>query len=250
MPYGICNLSVVPVRNHAENASEMVTQLLYGDHFKILEEKKHWAKLRIAFDGTEGWIGKKQFLNIDKSQYQSIEKSKEQKFSSDLVAFANAKSEGLIPLLLGSSVSNCKIMSHDYEGACLNGEGKKTNLISTAMYYLHAPYLWGGRTPFGIDDAGLTQMVYRINGHRLPRLAADQSKEGQPLSFIEESEPGDLAFFDDKEGNINHVGIMMKDNFIIHAHGMVRIDRIDHTGIFNTEERRYTHSLRVIKKII
>ena len=250
MPYGICHLSVVPVRYHAENTSEMVTQLLYGDHFKILEERKHWTKIRIAFDKTEGWIGKKQFLELEKTQYESIEKSKDQKFSSDLVAFAEGKSKSLIPVLLGSTVSNAKILSHKYEGGYLNGEGTKANLISTAMYYLHAPYLWGGRTPFGIDDSGLTQMVYRINGYKLPRMAEDQSKEGQPLSFIEESEPGDLAFFDDKEGIINHVGIIMKDNYIIHSHGMVRIDRIDHTGIFNAEERNYTHSLRVIKKIL
>ena len=250
MPYGICHLSVVPVRKHAENASEMVTQLLYGDHFKILDERKHWSKIRIAFDKTEGWVGNKQFHPLDKEKYQSIDRSKDHRFSSDLVAFTDGKSKGLMPVLLGSTVSNAKFLSHNYEGSFLNGEGSKANLISTAMHYLYAPYLWGGRTPFGIDDAGLTQMVYRINGYKLPRMAADQAREGQPLSFIEESEPGDLAFFDDKEGIINHVGLIMKDNYIIHAHGMVRIDRIDHTGIFNAEERRYTHALRVIKKIL
>ncbi len=93
-------------------------------------------------------------------------------------------------------------------------------------------------------------MVYKINGYALERTAAAQSKQGEPLSFIEESEPGDLAFFDNSDGIIDHVGIILKDNYIIHVNGHVRIDRIDHTGIFNTEEKLYTHKLRVIKKII
>ena len=93
-------------------------------------------------------------------------------------------------------------------------------------------------------------MVYKINGHKLLRGAEEQSTQGEALSFIEESAPGDLAFFDNNEGQINHVGLIMQDNFIIHVHGKVRIDRLDHTGIFNTEQRKYTHKLRVIKKIV
>ena len=89
-----------------------------------------------------------------------------------------------------------------------------------------------------------------MRGYNIPRSAAEQAGEGEVLSFIEESEPGDLAFFDDKEGNIDHVGIIMKDNYIIHSYGKVRVDRLDHTGIFNTEERKYSHQLRVIKKIV
>ena len=250
MPYGIAHLSVVPVRFLAENASEMLTQLLYGDHFRIIESKKNWTKIRIAFDNTEGWIGHNQFIEISKDQFKSIEANKSPKYSSDLVAFTNCDKQALTPVLLGSLVSNSHILSHEYEGEFMNGTGDKSKLVSTAMHYLNAPFLWGGKTPFGIDDAGLTQMVYRINGYPIPRLAAEQAMEGEVLSFIEESEPGDLAFFDDKEGNIIHVGIIMKDNYIIHSHGKVRVDRIDHTGIFNTEERQYSHQLRVIKKII
>ena len=250
MPHGICHLSVIPVRALADNASEMVTQLLYGDHFKILESKKYWSRIRIAFDGSEGWIQKNQFKEIAAEQLKSIEELKNNKFSSDLVSFASGDNSMLIPVLLGSAISNAEILAHKFEGSFLNGNASKENLVKTAMFYLHAPFLWGGKTPFGIDDSGLSQMVYRINGHNLPRKAAEQAMEGESLSFIEESEPGDLAFFDDKEGNINHVGIIMKDNYIIHSYAEVRIDRLDHTGIFNADERRYTHSLRVIKKIV
>ncbi|WP_339650035.1 C40 family peptidase, partial [uncultured Salegentibacter sp.] len=123
-------------------------------------------------------------------------------------------------------------------------------IVKTALLYLNSPYAWGGKSPLGIDCSGLTQMVYKLNGYQLNRNSADQAKQGEPLSFIEESEAGDLAFFDDKEGIIDHVGIMMNDNYIIHVDGKVRIDRIDHSGIFNAELKRHTHQLRVIKKII
>jgi cell wall-associated NlpC family hydrolase len=116
--------------------------------------------------------------------------------------------------------------------------------------YLNAPYLWGGKTPFGIDCSGFTQMVYKLNGYHLKRDASQQATEGEPLSFIEESEPGDLAFFDNEEGKIIHVGIIMDNNYIIHSSGKVRIDRLDHLGIYNAETNRHTHKLRVIKKMI
>ena len=132
----------------------------------------------------------------------------------------------------------------------IEGKKAKDNLIQTAFLYLNTPYLWGGKSPFGIDCSGFTQMVYKLNGYRLLRDASQQATQGEALSFIEESEAGDLAFFDDREGNINHVGIIMPDNYIIHVDGKVRIDRLDHTGIFNREKRNYTHQLRVIKKII
>lgn len=110
--------------------------------------------------------------------------------------------------------------------------------------------MWGGKTPFGIDCSGFTQMVYKTLGIQLPRDAYQQATVGEHLSFIEEAEPGDLAFFDNAEGKITHVGIIMADNYIIHASGKVRVDRLDHQGIYNTETGRHTHKLRVINKII
>ena len=249
MHYGICTISVVPVRLLADDASEMVTQLLYGDHFKVLEQRKNWSKIRVGFDQCEGWASNKQIFTVSEKEYLSLETTKA-KFSADLVSHINVENDLLIPIVLGSSVLKTNILSHTFEGNFCNGQSKKSDLINTALLYLNAPYLWGGKTPFGIDCSGLTQMVYRINGYTLKRNAAQQAMQGEALSFIEESEAGDLAFFDNAEGIIDHVGLIMKNNYIIHAHGKVRIDRLDHTGIFNTEENQYTHKLRVIKKVI
>jgi len=250
MQYGICSLSVVPIRNGADDSGEMISQLLYGEHFKILEQRKYWSRIRNAFDGFEGWVNNLQILVIEEGQFKEIENSKMAKFSADLISFVSSNSNVLLPIVLGSSVHHSAMLSHSFEGEAIEEKKEKSSLIRTALQYVNAPDLFGGRTPFGIDSSGFTQMIYKINGHSLKRSASEQSTQGDALSFIEESEPGDLAFFDNKEGIIDHVGVIMKDNYIIHAFGKVRIDRLDHTGIFNAETRNYTHSLRVIKKVI
>ena len=124
---------------------------------------------------------------------------------------------------------------YQFDGLTTPGFVKKEKLVENALMYLNAPYLWGGRSPVGIDCSGFTQIVYRLQGVDLPRDAYQQAKVGTTLSFVEESEPGDLAFFDNNEGKIIHVGIILEDNHIVHASGKVRIDRIDQQGIFNTE---------------
>jgi len=249
MQYGICNLSIVPLRNEPADTSELVSQVLYGEIFKVLEQRKNWSKIRLSFDKYEGWIDTKQYIEITEEDYLHLH-SESPKLSIDLVEFIEDKEAQLYPILLGSSLNGLSILNHQYDGNAVSDKKPKENIISTAFLYLNSPYLWGGKTPFGIDCSGFTQMAYKLNGYKLMRDASQQATQGEPLSFIEESEPGDLAFFDNNEGIITHVGIIMKDNYIIHAHGKVRIDRLDHSGIFNVDKKMHTHKLRVIKKVI
>jgi gamma-D-glutamyl-L-lysine dipeptidyl-peptidase len=256
MLYGICNLSVIPLRIDPNNSSEMISQLLFGEHFKIIEQRKNWSKIRLAFDNYEGWVDNKQFEQITEETYLNIENS-EITLANELIEFATDEKENFITVPLGSSLpfytkNNLLInnMNFNYEGAVILEKQSKEAIINIAYKYLNSPYLWGGKTPFGIDCSGFTQMVYKLCGYKLLRDATQQATQGEVLSFIEESEPGDLAFFDNSEGAITHVGIIMKDNYIIHAHGKIRVDRIDHSGIFNIDTHRHTHKLRVIKKII
>ena len=249
MKYGICNLSIVPLRAEAADSSELVTQVLYGEVFKVLESRKKWSRIRLAFDSYEAWIDNKQFLFIEEENYNDISRQTPI-VCEDLVDMISTKDNQMLSIVMGSSLNGLAILNHDFEGSSVQEKFAKDNLINTALLYLNTPYLWGGKTPFGIDCSGFTQMVYKLNGYRLKRDASQQVEQGEALSFIEESEPGDLAFFDNAEGDITHVGIIMKDNYIIHAHGKVRIDRLDHTGIFNIQTSLHTHKLRVIKRII
>ena len=249
MNYGLCPLSIVPVRESAADTSELVTQILYGEHFKVLDVNSKWSRIRLDWDGYEGWIDNKQWKEISKEEFQKL-KDTPAILSADLVDFVTTSDGQLLPIPLGSSLHAASLLGHTHEGNRVSGELPKANLVETALLYLNSPYLWGGKTPFGIDCSGFTQMVYRSNGYALKRDASQQAGQGDAFSFIEESEPGDLAFFDNKDGDIIHVGIVLEDNYIIHAHGQVRIDRLDHTGIFNAEKNTHTHKLRVLKRIV
>jgi len=252
--FAICNLSIIPMRFEASDRSEIVTQILFGEHFEIIEQDRQWSKVKLQFDDYEGWIDSKQYQLISKEDYDLLSKDAII-LSSDLVEYVSTPNNSLIPITLGASLSflnhaSVNSSNYEFEGLKITGVKPKANLVNTAYMYLNAPYLWGGKTPFGIDCSGFTQMVYKLNGYKLFRDAAQQANQGDVLSFIEESEPGDLAFFDNEEGKIIHVGIMLENNYIIHASGKVRIDRLDHLGIYNAETNRHTHRLRVIKKII
>ncbi|MCL9809450.1 C40 family peptidase [Flavobacterium luminosum] len=252
--FGICNLANIPLRFEPSDKSELVSQVLFGEHFVILEQNPKWSKIKLAYDDYEGWIDNKQFQLITEEQYEQLSKDNII-LNADLIEYVTSPNNLLMPIPLGASLSflNYDTINKEelsFEGIKTSGIKSKSNIIDTAFMYLNAPYLWGGKTPFGIDCSGFTQMVYKLNGYKLLRDASQQATQGEALSFIEESEPGDLAFFDNEEGNIIHVGIIMENNYIIHASGKVRIDRLDHLGIYNAETNRHTHKLRVIKKII
>jgi hypothetical protein len=252
--FGICNLAIVPLRLEASDRSEMTSQVLFGEHFKILEQTEKWSRIEIAFDGYNGWIDNKQYKIITEAQYNSLNTCPAV-LNADLIEYITAPNNLLLPIPLGASLSfldfpEINTDNFGFEGMKTSGITGKQNLIKTAFMYLNAPYLWGGKTPFGIDCSGMVQMVYKLNGYHLLRDASQQATQGEALSFIEESEPGDLAFFDNDEGRIIHVGMIMENNYIIHGHGKIRIDRLDHLGIYNVDTKRHTHKLRVIKKII
>jgi len=259
--YGICNLSIVPCRKEPSDRSEMVTQLLFGEHFRILEEQDSWCLIKIAYDNYECWIDKKQFLPIERHTFDILN-STDSYFSNELVQIMmDNKTSWVFPVVIGSTLPNfdkneCVIenQSYTYEGDHITGllqlDQCRVGIIEAAMMYLNSPYLWGGKTPFGIDCSGLTQMVFKLNGIKLKRDAYQQAEQGETLSFVEEAEAGDLAFFDNEEGKIVHVGIVMDDNKIIHASGKVRIDGFDHQGIFNNDKKDYSHRLRLLKRIV
>ena len=252
--FGICNLAIIPLRAEASDKSEIVSQVLFGEHFEVLGQVKQWAHIKMQYDGYNGWIDTKQFQEISEINYNQLS-TDAIILNADLIEYIIAPSNILIPIPLGSSLSflnynEINISNFSFEGTRISGVKSKNCLLNSAFMYLNAPYLWGGKTPFGIDCSGFTQMVYKLNGYKLLRDASQQALQGEALSFIEESEPGDLAFFDNDEGNIIHVGIIMENNYIIHASGKVRVDRLDHLGIYNAETNKHTHKLRVIKKII
>jgi hypothetical protein len=257
MQHGICNLSVIPVRKSAEHTSEMVSQLLFGESFDIISQHENWIQILSHFDGYTGWINQLQFLSLNAIEIEALN-IQHKVFVSDITSSVLENATGnILPLLMGSTLPlplenqfNFANKAFTFKGNYYTATLQKENIIKYATQYLGAPYLWGGRTHFGIDCSGFTQMVYKLAGYSLPRDASQQVILGETLSFLSEAEAGDLLFFDNKEGNIVHVGILYAANKIIHASGKVRIDTIDHQGIYNDPLQKYTHQLRLIKKIV
>lgn len=257
MSFGICSLSIIPCRKDPSSTSEMVTQLLFGETYTIIEDREDWLQISTNYDNYPCWINAKQHTRITDVDFKSL---KVNLLSSELVQVINQSDNQLVfPITIGATLPNFKNgnlkignNSFAFEGQTNDSTIKKTikEIKQTAYLFLNAPYLWGGRSPFGIDCSGFTQLVYKLNGYQLPRDASQQVEFGTALSFVEEAEAGDLAFFDNEEGNIVHVGIILENQQIIHASGCVRIDKFDHYGIFHSENKKYSHMLRVIKKVI
>ncbi|ATC37076.1 C40 family peptidase [Elizabethkingia anophelis] len=238
MNKGICNVSVAPVRADKTDKAEIVTEMLYGESADILEVINNWTRIKMHYDGYEGWIDTKQ-ISLVTDDFLTKRKTHlvTEPFQSRVME------SGKMLLSMGSEVSFETI--HAQRGATI-----RQSIVETAKEFLNVPYLWGGKSFFGVDCSGFTQLVLKVHDIKYPRDAYQQGEVGEPLSFIEEAQPGDLAFFENSEGRIIHVGFMLENNQIIHAHGKVRIDTLDSSGIFNKELNKHTHKLRFIRNIL
>ena len=255
MNYGICTLSAIALRKEARHTSEMVSQLLYNETYTVLDRTHEWVLVRFengpsaptddspssagACAFYQGWIQAKQFCEISEEEYLALKTKKVYLTNKPIVEYK------------GQFLSLGTPLYEPYPDTVeIPSEFHPELLVEYAKKLLGAPYLWGGRCTMGIDCSGLTQVCARLAGAELPRDADQQIACGELVYFLQETQPGDLAFFGDEDGLITHVGIVMGNEQIIHASGQVRIDYLDQTGIFNKERNTHTHRLQVVKRII
>lgn len=260
MEYGVSLLPAVPLRSGPSEENEMVTQLLFGEYCKILEKQQKWYYVEILDDGYQGWLTGKMITAVHEEHALKMAGT-ETRITANIILPVTEKN-ATHPLMIpaGSSLYEYRPASNRFiagenifhcrqQPVFHSSEKIREEISDVARGFLNIPYLWGGKNPFGIDCSGLTQVIMKIFGVKIPRDARKQVDQGSAVNFISEAEPGDLAFFDNEEGEIIHAGVIINNQQIIHASGHVRIDRVDHQGIYNISLKQYTHRLRVIKNL-
>jgi len=253
--FAVCRVAIAPLRTAASDRAEIATQLLFGDKVQVLEQAEPWYRIRNAYDGYVGWMDFKQLATVSREEYDlividdhlvppAVSNTVEGKDGTlyYLPASASLPFYAAGYCQLGQEKFKVNFNPHQVSAAAY------TDIPALAFFFQNAPYLWGGKTLFGIDCSGFTQAVFKLAGIPIKRDAAQQAEQGETVNFLPEVETGDLAFFDNAEGKIIHVGIMLNPNQIIHASGRVKIDTIDGQGIYSAELGRYSHHLRIIKR--
>ena len=249
----ICLSPVIPIRKEPNHRSEQTSQLLFGEKAEIINESNDWIEIRTLFDSYGGWIDKNSV-----HEYSHSGNGPNTIITDEAITICNHKGENIY-LTAGSEIGVPDISNtFQFEGnlykliSPVPAKKEKTpaSILETAMKFLNAPYLWGGRNIFGIDCSGFVQIVYKIHGIILPRDTKDQGNSGKLVKSFGDILPGDLIFFDNNEGKITHVGIAINVNQIIHASLYVKIDQLDQKGIYSLQRNEYTHSLKLIRRML
>ncbi|HUX97790.1 MAG TPA: C40 family peptidase [Bacteroidales bacterium] len=249
----VCENVFVPLRSGPTHKSEMMSQILFGEKYRVTDTAGNWMKIETLFDKYTGWIDLHHLQHSEDNSGTNGEV-----LNRSLLCFRTDKTKMVLE-------AGCEIFNPDFkEGKFSVGTNTYTtikdfnssyisaneSLADTAIRFINSPYIWGGRVPSGLDCSGFTQLIYKIHGITIARDSMKQAEDGRVVDFITETEPGDLVFFDNERGRISHVGMILSQGLIVHASGRVRIDSIDHQGIFKKEINGYSHKLRTIRRII
>lgn len=257
--YGIIKLSAVAGRADAAHRSEMVTQLLFGEVIKILKQKKEWLWVENVADGYQCWILRLSHEPISVEEYSQYLSAKTY-LTFDPVSKLKLKGHEVMYVPCSSILPNFDpetnqghigAKHYTFEGNIVPAKQKPSaeKVLVKANKMLNTPYLWGGKTNMGIDCSGFTQAIYKVCGLQLPRDAYQQAELGSKVK-LKDAHAGDLAFFENADGKITHVGILIGNGKIIHASGKVKVCKIDDKGIFDGELNDYSHKLSLIKRVI
>lgn len=255
--YAISDLSLMPLREEASHKSEMISQVLYGELLTIIDTyNDEWFYIELAYDKYKGWVSHPYLTFLDASVYnkQLMEPCY---YSLEIHGKAMSLNKSFF-IPYGSRLPGYdgkKFYRNDdgfeFKGAVCKSIDKKSRefIIKEGLKFLETPYLWGGKSSYGIDCSGFVQNLFKVYGCIMPRDAYQQFDLGTAVD-VEDMQACDLAFFTNKDGRIVHVGIIIEKGKILHASGKVRIDEIDDKGVFNHDLNHYTHQLKGIKRIL
>ncbi|MBR1785918.1 MAG: C40 family peptidase [Paludibacteraceae bacterium] len=262
--YGIVLHSIVPVRSEAKEQAEQTTQLLFAETLEVLQAEERWLRIRNDYDGQEGWVDRKMISLIDNEAKQQafaefIKSTRTHRVCMPMALAVSEANQQTLPLTGGTVLPNYKngkfsvleaTFFIDPQMVATEQELTQEHLLQAVRYYLNIPYLWGGKNAFGMDCSGFTQVLMSLFGKRLKRNASEQAEQGTTIPSLSESRSGDLAFFDHHlKDKINHVGILIDKQTVVHCSGRVKIEKLNSDGIINTESGQLSHRLVKIVNI-
>lgn len=244
MLHAVCAVPVAAVRNEPGHKAEMTSQLLFGEYCTVTATTKdNFARIIVKADGYEGWCQLQHLVPVEEKVFNATHT----KLAAGWVNTVQYNGT-VMHVPFGSIVEDDMA---EFNGAIWDAGTAAITAAAvknTAFVFLNTPYLWGGRSVFGIDCSGFAQSVYRFFNIALLRDAHQQATQGSTVDFLQQAQCGDLAFFDNEEGLIVHVGILLSSSEIIHASGKVQVDYIDNSGIISKETGQRIHKLRIIKR--
>ena len=251
--------SVVPMRTSPQEQAEMCSQVLFAETMTLLKEEGAWAKIKLDADGYEGWVDRKMISTLSDEAYSDLLAAPKAVVAFPVALAMSAENQTTLLLSGGTRLPNYNNGTFELLGIKFNIDPSTvlpqgttfdtSKVMPIAHFFLNTPYLWGGRNALGIDCSGFVQMIYGIFGIQLPRDASQQVNQGRVVDFLTEVKAGDLAFFENADRKIVHVGLMLDSENIMHASGRVKINKIDAQGIVSELDGTHTHRLRIIKRI-
>lgn len=243
--------AVIPLRGEAAESAEMVSQLLFGEICEKIDEKPRWWRVRCLHDAYTGWLNPQMLAPLEENA---------------TVATWHMVREGALrldddscqPLPIGSRIPGpvagmpqpfriAERMFRPSMGLTYCPSSSRSELPTLACIFLQTPYLWGGRSNWGIDCSGFTQQLFAMVGIALPRDSSQQASAGTEVQWGNH-QAGDLAFFSQTTDRISHVGLVLPENKIIHASGRVRIDTLTQAGIIHAPHQDLSHHLLTIRR--
>jgi gamma-D-glutamyl-L-lysine dipeptidyl-peptidase len=202
------------IYKRSSKISEVTSQILYGEKFKILSKNKDWIKIQSSFDNYVGYIKNKKYIKTHKTTHKVCS------LKATIFSVPNNKTKKFLPFASKLSIiyENKNFIKFEKNKWLKKKDIKKINhkekdFIKILRLFLKTKYMWGGKTYKGIDCSALLQLFYYYNNSFYPRDTKDQIKYSKKKLIKKKFKKGDIIFWK------GHVAICINSKKLIHAYG-------------------------------